>query len=112
MDIGKAQTSLNLFLVLGILGLIAWAVYKLFGPGGTLGKDNPDNVDPASGEYIGPANAIDNAVVPEKFPGGGEVAGSSETYTGAATTTITHPLGSLAAIIGWDSLSAGTGGAN
>jgi len=101
VDIGKAQTTINLVLVLGIVGAVGYGIYKLFN-GGPLDPKNPDNQDPETGEYIGPLNALNQWIIPQKFPGGGAVAGSSETYTGAAENIFLHPISSIESLFGWD----------
>jgi hypothetical protein len=101
-DIGKAQSTVNLVLIVAIVAAVGYALYKLFGSGGILSTDNPDNVDPSTGQYIGVVNSVNNAIAPASFPGGGQVIGSSETYTGAISETISHPFSTLGTIIGLD----------
>ena len=94
----KVNTFLILLVVVGI-GVAAYYIYDAF-TNGALSKNNPDNNDPSTGQYNGPVNALDNYLFPQKFPGGGEVAGSSETYTGAVATTFEHPVDTLKSILG------------
>src|SRR5215472_8265480 len=92
---------LNLILILAILAAIGYALYQLFGPGGQLSAQNPENQDPTTGQYIGAVNAADNWLDPVKFPGQkGEIVGTSQTYTGALGETISHPLNTMESILG------------
>lgn len=95
----KVNTFLILAVVVGI-GVAAYFLYDSF-TNGALSENNPDNVDPSTGQYIGPVNAVDNYVFPVKFPGGGETVGTSETYTGALSTTVQHPYDTLKSILGF-----------
>jgi hypothetical protein len=88
-------------LTLGILAVAGFAIYELLkSMPGTSPSDNPANYDPTTGAYNGPINAADNALVPQVYPGGGEVAGSAETYTGAAEESLFHPLCTAQTILG------------
>jgi len=94
----KVNTFLILAIVAGI-GVAGYYVYDSF-TNGSLSEKNPDNVDPTTGQYVGPLNAVDNYVFPEKFPSG-EIVGTSETYTGALQTTVEHPYDTLKSILGF-----------
>jgi hypothetical protein len=105
--------NLSLLAVLGIFGVVAFIVIEWLksgnvGPTDQAGQassllgalQGQDSVDPTSGQPTGLANSLDNYVFNESYPGGGEVANSSETYTGAATTVLSHPISSLESIFG------------
>lgn len=92
---------MNDVLNLALLAVAGYAIYEmLVSLPGARPSSNPANYDPASGEYNGPINAAGNTLVPEAYPGGGEVAGSAETYTGAATESLLHPLCTAETIFG------------
>lgn len=97
-------------LVLLGLGGVAYLLYKQYAGdagdsagqkssllGGLIGEDS---VDPATGASNGIINSVDNAIFHNANPGGGEVAGTSETYTGALLTSISHPIDTLGSIFG------------
>lgn len=92
---------MNDVLNLALIAVAGYAIYEmLVSLPGSKPSANPDNYDPATGAYNGPINAIDNELFPMKFPGGGEVAGSAETYTGAATESMFHPVCTADSILG------------
>lgn len=49
---------------------------------------------------VGAVNTLDNALIPQDFPGGGQVPSTSETYTGAATESVMHPVSTFESIFG------------
>lgn len=88
--------------VVGLAGLAIYLLYRI------VSSANVFTQDPATGEQAGPINNFADWLVPQTFPGGGEVVGSSETYTGAATTEILSPFQSTVAIFGGDVTSSPT----
>lgn len=111
MDIGKAEGTINLLIILAIVAGVGYAIYSLFNGSGPLSTDCskvPSNCDPATGQYIGPWNAFNNWLFPENFPGGGEVTGSSETASGAFSNEIFHPIDTLDSIFGFNGSPATT----
>lgn len=94
-DINK---SAQLLLIAGGVGLAGLAVYYVY----QWYQNNVagSSVDPATGQSNGVINNLDAYLFPIKPPGGGEVAGSSETYTGALSTVISDPWGSFKSIFG------------
>lgn len=104
-DVGKAQTGLNLLLVLAIIGIVAYGLYKAFGEGGPLSGDcstTPDNCDPTTGKPLGILDRLDNWFWPVDFPGQtGEVAGTAQTWTGAIAQEFEHPVQTVGSIFGY-----------
>lgn len=92
--------NLKFFIIVGILLLAGIVAYEAFP--NLFGGSDPDTDDPETGESNGLANRLDNDFFPEQFPGGGEVHGTSETYTGAASETLRDPLGVMKSILGFD----------
>ena len=103
---------MKLTIMLAVIAGIAFSIWYAFGDSGK--KDaagqassllgalrGEDSVDPSTGTTNGLLNSIDNYLVNESNPGGGEVKGSSETYTGAASTVLSDPIGSLKSILGF-----------
>jgi hypothetical protein len=108
----KFNMTLTLLIVAG-LGVGGYLIYDWLqngdsGPTDDVGQTasllgalrGTNSIDPATGQSNGLVNSINNFVFNEKFPGGGEAAGTSETYTGAASEVLAHPLGSLWSILG------------
>lgn len=87
-------------MVLVLVGGVGYGLYWLF-TNGPLSASNPDNQDPTTGAYVGPVNAIANAVFPVSNPGGGQTINTSETYTGALQTELSDPVGTLKSILGF-----------
>jgi len=88
---GDTADILFSLVLLGIGGVVVYAIYKSMQAG--------LSTDP-NGQSNGLLNNLNASLFPQSFPGGGEVAGSSETYTGAATTSILNPFAVLSEIFG------------
>jgi len=89
------ETSVIL-LYIGAVGIGLYFLYQWL-----QGANNaPGNLDPTTGQPNGIVNGINASLFPSPNPGGGAVAGSSETYTGAAYEFITSPIQSTCAIFG------------
>lgn len=102
--------------ILGILvaiGVAAYLVYDWFkngdsGPTDAAGQTSSllgalrgtGSIDPTTGQSTGTFDSITNFIVPQTYPGGGEVAGTSETPSGALDTILTDPIGSFKSIFG------------
>lgn len=110
----KMNTAV-LLLILGGIGLAVYFLYDWFqngdaGPTDDAGQTSSflgalrgtNSVDPTTGQSTGLVDSFNNWVAGSSFPGGGEVAGSSETYTGALSETIAHPYDSLKSILGFN----------
>lgn len=108
----KLNTTLILLIVAG-LGVGGYLIYDWLqngdsGPTDDVGQTasllgairGTNSIDPATGQSNGLINSINNYVFNEKFPGGGESAGTSQTYTGALSETISHPVSTLWTILG------------
>ncbi len=96
-DIGEDFTLFEILAILiaiGGLGYGAWYLYN------QIAGNSGDTNDPTTGQSNGPLNALSNAIFPESFPGGGEVTGSAETFTGAVSETVSDPIGTLKSIFG------------
>lgn len=99
----EAVEGLNSIVTLAIvvgIGIAAYYIRDAFA-NGALSENNPDNVDPSTGQYVGPLNALNQYVFPVKNPGGGQTVGTSETYTGAFSTSVLHPWNTLKSILGF-----------
>jgi hypothetical protein len=109
------ETENGLFLV--ILGAIAVAGYLIYnwlqngnpGPTDQAGQTSSllgalqgtNSIDPTTGQSNGLWNSIVSTITPQTYPGGGQVAGSSETPSGATNEVLTHPLNSIESIFGY-----------
>lgn len=111
--LAKMSTAMML-LILGGAGLALYFLYDWFqngdaGPTDDAGQTSSllgalrgsNSINPVTGESNGLVNSFNNWVAGSSFPGGGEVAGSSETYTGAVSQTIAHPYDTLKSIFGF-----------
>lgn len=56
--------------------------------------------DPTTGESNGFLDNLDADIFPTSNPGGGEVSGSSETYSGAVSTIFSDPIASFKSLLG------------
>ena len=88
---------------LAIIAFLAYLVYDWFGncddSSGLCGALHGNlSKDPSTGQSNGLLNNLNTAVFGGNFPGGGEVSGTSETYTGAALTTLEHPFDTIRSI--------------
>ena len=83
-DIGGAEETVDMVAVLTVLAVLGYAVYKFPSILSTI----KDDLNTAFGGIF-------------SNPGGGETAGTAETYTGAVNETASDPLGTLGAIIGY-----------
>jgi hypothetical protein len=83
-------------LIVAGVALVAYLVYDEINKAAV----DPNTADPSSGLSNGILNALNNSVISENYPGGGEVSGSSETYSGAASTFLSDPWGSTKSILG------------
>jgi hypothetical protein len=81
--IGGAEETVDLVAVLAILGVAIYLFYKF-----------PDFWQSIKDDF----SAVGSAVYHPSFPGGGEVAGTVETYPGALEETIEHPVDTLGVI--------------
>jgi len=89
-------------LLLGAAGVVVYLVYE-------LAQTAPENPSDNSGlGPIGPLNQLDNAIFPQTFPGGGEVPGTVETYTGAQAEATLHPIDTLTTLIGGNPATTAT----
>jgi hypothetical protein len=83
--IGGAEETVDLVAVLAVLGVLIYLWYKY-----------PDIVQSIKDDF----SVVGNAVYTPSFPGGGETAGTSETYSGALDETLKDPAGVVGQIIG------------
>lgn len=93
-DIGLFEIILILAAVLGV-GYLGYTWYEdnLANGGGST--------DPTTGQSNGVVNSLNDMVLgSDANPGGGEVSGSSETFTGAVNTLVTQPWNSLVSLFG------------
>ena len=60
------------------------------------------SIDPSTGMGNGLIDSLDNFFSTTQNPGGGEVPGSSETYTGATEQVLAHPINSIESIFGFN----------
>lgn len=108
---GDAQLGLIAVIVVavGVLGYFAYEAFQSIGTNGgnSGGAGNTGGIlgggfssDPDTGESNGVINNIDSAIFGSDNPGGGEIAGTSETYTGAFTEVLTSPIASFKSIFG------------
>jgi hypothetical protein len=98
------ETSVIL-LYIGAAGVGAYFLYKLI----ANATNSPANIDPTTGTSNGVLNGIMTSLFPAPNPGGGAVAGSSETYTGAASTFLSDPVGTIESIFGIGDAGTSTG---
>lgn len=103
---------MKLSFILAALAGIILALWYVFGNAGATDQSGQTNsllgalrgtnsLDPVTKQSNGLLNGLDQWFISESNPGGGEVAGSSETYTGAVTTILSDPWGSLKSIVGY-----------
>ena len=108
----KLNTTLILIIVVG-LGVVGYFLYDWLangdaGPTDEVGQTasllgalrGTNSIDPATGQSNGLINSVDNYLFHASFPTGGEVANTSETYTGALSETVSNPFGTLWSIMG------------
>src|SRR5271156_2192504 len=88
---GAVTDIVSSLLLVGAAGVVVYLIYELAqtAPGNNAGLGP-----------IGPLNQLDNELFPMNFPGGGEVPGTIETYTGALTQAITSPIATAETIVG------------
>jgi hypothetical protein len=82
--------ALENLLFLGAVGVGAYYIFEML--------STPTIKDPTTGQPVGLLNQAMNALFPLNFPGGGEVVGSPETYTGATAESALHPLTTLSTL--------------
>lgn len=87
-------TVLTVIIGLGVAGYLAYMFIR-------DATNSPENQDPTTGENNGILNGVNASIFGSGNPGGGAVAGTSETYTGAASEFVAHPFDSAKAILGW-----------
>ena len=84
-SIEQTETTIDLVAIVAIIGVAIYAIYKF----------------PAIWQSIkDDFSAIGNAVYTPSYPGGGQTAGTSETYSGALDTATSDPTGTLGTLVG------------
>src|SRR5579864_4028973 len=93
IDIGAVSKNVVWISLAGI------GIYFLYQQISGITQKNPGN-QAYGGGSLSPIDQFVNTLFPISFPGGGQVPGSSETYTGAAFQTILHPWDTLVTLFG------------
>jgi hypothetical protein len=84
-------------LIVAAIGVGVWVLYQWY-----MNDIAGSSTDPTTGQSNGILNNLDASLFPDSNPGGGEVAGSGETFTGALSTVLSDPIGSLQSILGFN----------
>lgn len=92
---GGGIDAISALINVALIGLGGYALYEVL-----MGTPAQSVRDPFTGQSGGPINALDQWLFPMTFPGGGEVTGSAETYTGALTESVLHPITTMETIFG------------
>jgi len=82
--VGGAEETVDLVAIIAILAVAGYLIYKF-----------PDFWQTVKDDF----STVGNAVYTPSYPGGGQVAGTSETYSGALSETVHDPLGVAGSIL-------------